>query len=321
MNNGNRIAAVIVAFNSNVQILNLLLSKVSSQVDQIIIVNNSIANEFDAIESLNNPLVKRIDLNRNYGIAYAQNIGIQQANNLGFEFVLLLDQDSIPEEKMVSKLYEALTTCDPMENAIAAGASYRDRRTKKRSYFMLSKLGLLYRFKPSKKNNPTRVFKAAFLISSGMLISLPKLQLAGGMRSNYFIDQVDTEWCFRARKLGYSILGVPDAILEHAIGDRIQKIWFLYNRSVAYHAPLRDYYMFRNTIAMLRDTRMPIQSALFFILSLLKFFCYFTIFSNDRKVRLKYMLLGLLHGIKKTDGKLNEGTKSCTLIPTTNLDP
>ena len=49
---------------------------------------------------------KKLDVNE--GIAVAQNVGIAVAKSLGASHVLFLDQDSVPEDGMVSCLYAAL---------------------------------------------------------------------------------------------------------------------------------------------------------------------------------------------------------------------
>ena len=322
MNNENAIAAVVVTYYSQHKLLSQLISSLSRQVSQIIIINNSsdIPLSINA-KSWSIP-IDTIDLNKNYGIAYAQNIGIERASLLGFQYALLMDQDSIPEEHMVEKLHKVFDISGREQlNIIAAGPSYIDPRSKVRSYFMVSKFGFPFRYKPNKKINPLDSVNVAFLISSGTLISIPKLLQIGGKRSNYFIDHVDTEWCLRAKSKGYALVGVHSALMEHSLGDRVKRIWFFYLRSVAYHSPLRDYYMFRNTILMLRDTKVPLLWAIFLSLRLVQFASYFLLLSEDKKYRLQSMWLGIKHGFQGIDGEVDLTTKKCTPIPKTSIDP
>lgn len=39
------------------------------------------------------------------------------------------------------------------------------------------------------------------------LISLRALDIVGAMEESFFIDQLDTEWCFRAHAAGYNVFG------------------------------------------------------------------------------------------------------------------
>jgi len=316
-----KVIAIIIAFFPDSESLNKSIASLSRQCDSIIVVDNTpTLLDGKTTELLKDSGVKLISLGRNFGIAYAQNIGIQRAINAGADFVLLMDQDSIPEDNMVSKLLSAFQE-EGNPNVIAAGPSYIDPRTNVRSYFMVSRFGFPSRYKPDKKMNPLSNVQAAFLISSGTLIAIPKLLKIGGMRSNFFIDHVDTEWCLRARDKGFFLIGVHSASMEHSLGDKVKRIWLFYLRSVAHHSPLRDYYMFRNTILMLQDVKMPFLWQCFNLFRLFPFAVYFLVFTKNRLSRARAMLLGLKHGFSRIDGKINLEKGTCTPIPKTTLDP
>lgn len=322
MYDSNSIAAIVVLYQPNTQILNQLIRALSNQVSRIIFVNNSTDAYMGYADKTCNAQIEIINLKKNFGIAYAQNIGIEKAIFFGHEYVLLLDQDSIPQMGMVGKLFNIFSS--PSDNnfdIIAAGPSYIDTRNGIRSYFIVSKFGFPFRFKPSKNDNLSNCVSVTFLISSGSLISISKLIDIGGMRSNYFIDHVDTEWCLRAKSKGFKLVGVHSAIMQHTLGDHVKRFWFFYFRSIAYHSPLRDYYMFRNTILMLRDTKVPIIWSFFLAFRLIQFSFYFLIFSKERSNRMQSMLLGLKHGLLNIDGEVNLETGNCTRIPNTTLDP
>jgi len=65
-----------------------------------------------------------------------------------------------------------------------------------------------------------------FLLSSGSLVPLDVIDKVGGMEEELFIDQVDTEWCLRARSMGYRVFGAFGAILEHRLGEAHARAWF-----------------------------------------------------------------------------------------------
>jgi len=140
------------------------------------------------------------------------------------------------------------------------------------------------------------------------------------MRNDYFIDHVDTEWSFRAKQMGYRMVGVPSAVMEHSLGDEVKAIWFFGKRQVSYHSPLRDYYMFRNTLLMLRDVSIPFVWRLHFIWRLVQFAGYFLTFAPSRWERLSKMSLGLYHGLKNVRGKLDVTSSLCRDIPATLID-
>ena len=49
---------------------------------------------------------------------------------------------------------------------------------------------------------------------------LDALASIGAMKESYFIDNIDLEWCFRAKSKGYELIGTDQAVLYHAIGER-----------------------------------------------------------------------------------------------------
>lgn len=319
MANPNKIVAIVVAYNPDQHGFKNLLEATSPQVDQVIVVDNTPNPNPDLLSccpKLSN--LNLISLGNNLGIAYAHNKGIEWARGAGAEYVLLLDQDSVPYPDMVSKLIKYYS----FESDIAAvGPVTVDARSGNKSFFLTSRFWLPVRYRPYKKPDPSNLISVSFLISSGSLISMAAISRLGGKRSNYFIDHVDTEWCFRAREKGFKLLGVHDAFLSHSLGDLVKNVWFFYMRHVAYHSPLRDYYMFRNTILMLRDVGMQFTWQVFMLIRLVQFAVYFLIFAKERKLRARCILLGLVHGVKGVDGKVDLATGQCTKIPVTPFDP
>lgn len=316
------IVGVVITFEPDVGCLHALLDALLPQVNKIVVVDNCSSNNLE--ENVISRNVEYIQLADNYGIAYAQNIGIQYAERFGATHVLLMDQDSIPFPNMVSKLKSALlenkkkSTNTP--RLAAVGPSYVDSRTHKKSFFVIQDNNVPSRWFPDNAALDSEVVDVMFLISSGTLIPVEVIKELGGMRNDYFIDHVDTEWSFRAKQMGYCMAGVPSAVMEHSLGDKVKTIWFFGRRQVSYHSPLRDYYMFRNTLLMLRDVSIPFVWRLHFIWRLVQFAGYFLTFTPSRWERLSKMSLGLYHGLKNVRGKLDVTRSSCREIPATLID-
>ena len=319
------VLAVVVTYEPDLQTLEQLLKVLVVQVDAIMVVDNgSQVNLQIWINEHKLSTINLIALIENKGIAAAHNVGIEWANNYGADFVLLMDQDSVPAPNMVPVLIYAFLEADQKKGCfkpIAAGPMCVDSRTNKRSFFVIEQHGMPSRWRSNTNLLPNNFsHEVSFLISSGSLINLKALQSVGGMRSNYFIDHVDTEWCFRARANGYVLLGVPNAQMQHTMGDKVKNIWFFGWRQVAYHSPLRDYYMFRNTLLMFRDVKMSIFWQLYLLWRLIQFSSYFLIFVNQRSQRFYCMTLGIVHGVRGISGKFDLKTGQCTQIPESDLD-
>jgi rhamnosyltransferase len=316
------ITAIIVTYLPNLEHLKQLVKVTSAQVDAVIIVDNS-PSPNDILSGLRgSKKMSYVNLVENMGIAYAQNIGFKFAIEQKASHALLLDQDSMPEDRMVQNLFLGIAHAQKsLPNIIAASPQYYDPRTKFHSLFMVSKFTIPFRYSQQNQTLSSNVISASFLISSGMLIDLQKLIGLCGMRSEYFIDHVDTEWCLRALAKGYQLLGIHDAKMIHALGDNPKKFWFFGMRNISEHSPLRDYYMFRNTLLMLKDVTVSFSWRIYLIFRLVEFFLYFLTFSKERGLRFQLMKLGLRHGYSNIRGRLDLKTLKCHPIPPTSFDP
>lgn len=315
-----QVHAVVVTYHPQEDDMQALLAALGPQVECIIVVDNaSGAGVVYGMVSAGPVSLHLVELGENLGIAHAQNVGIGAAISGGATHVLLMDQDSVPAPDMVEHLLNGLEQYarDSAAPVAAIGPVSIDRRNGAPSFFWRS-APQPYRWCPA-PGEPA-VVEVEFLIASGTLIPVGVLQKVGGMRSAYFIDHVDTEWCFRAKAGGYRLLGSAAARLHHQLGDKVHKVWFLRTRHVAHHAPLRDYYMFRNTLLMLRQVPLSAYWQRHLLLRLLQFSAFFLLFGSERVHRARLMLRGLHHGAGRRTGRLRPDGRLDTIAPT-NLDP
>ncbi|MFP3686179.1 hypothetical protein SB847_20980, partial [Bacillus sp. SIMBA_026] len=85
-------------------------------------------------------------------------------------------------------------------------------------------------------------------------INLEAWSNIGPMDDALFIDFVDLEWCVRARKHGYAVLGAPALRLAHSLGGEPVRV---FGRAYPGHGAVRHYYQFRNAIALMKRGYMP----------------------------------------------------------------
>jgi rhamnosyltransferase len=247
--------AVIVTYNPTPSSLIQLLATLATQTLRIIIVDNNSANLEAWQEKVStNEKVTLLVLDKNYGIAYAQNKGIQQAiSTPQSKYIVFFDQDSMVTINFIRSLqkgYEALSAKNPPIAAV--GPICIDKRYN--FYYPLirfNRWGFRRKILTENKLQPCRV---STIISSGMLVHKAILQDIGLMNESFFIDHVDTEWCLRAVSKGYHIYAIPAAKMQHAIGDEFIKVgkWRL-----SVHSPTRRYYQVRNTFYMFKLGYIP----------------------------------------------------------------
>lgn len=315
---GQGVAAIVVTYQPELTELQALLTALIAQVQWVILIDNGSSVNLSGYVS---EQVILICPGENLGIAAAQNLGMERAQGLGAEFIYLSDQDSLPSPGMIGLLEAAHQKAirAHMTPVAAVGPRVVDARTGTPQFFIVERYKGPRRHYP--KANAVGLIEVQFLIASGSLLSMAAVRAIGGMRSNYFIDDVDTEWCRRAVAAGWRLVGAPDACLHHRRGDVVRRVWFLGWHQFMEHAPLRDYYMFRNTLRMLSDSPLSLLWQLYPVWRLLRYSLYILFMGDRRIVRYRLMARGLRDGLCKRDGRLNLVTGALEPIARTSLDP
>ena len=299
------ICAIVVTYKPDLEGLGRLLDALVPQVASVVLVDNGSNVDLQAWNKARQSNVDELFLlGENKGIAAAHNVGIQWARNHRAEFVLLMDQDSIPMPDMVIRLRSAYTELRESGVLIGAlGPQYRDNDNGTLSKFV--KIGVLG-FTLLDCDPTSSAVEADFLVSSGSLLPLAAIETVGLMDEGLFIDHVDIEWCLRAKAKGFRIFGVCDAVMTHTLGEQRKEIWFLRQRMVHFHHPFRYYYMFRNSMLLYRRSYIPWNWKLSDFANRFKIVVLFSLIAPNRFACLKMMALGLIDGLKGVSGKRNE---------------
>ncbi len=112
----NKIAAIVVTYNRKdliIECIDHLLDQTYGAFDILIIDNHSTDHTKDAIEHyLENPRIIYKDTGSNLGGAGGFQYGIKEAYNLKYEFVWLMDDDSLPKPQALYKLVDAYEELD-----------------------------------------------------------------------------------------------------------------------------------------------------------------------------------------------------------------
>ena len=240
-----------------------------------------------------------------FGLAAALNKGIQWAGEQASSHVLFLDQDSIPKPDMVGRLVAAIANLASNGAQVAGvGPVVVDPRLGTRSPFVT--FGPLRVIRRScNGERPDKHLSADFLITSGMLASMQVFAEIGAFDEGLFIDNVDLEWCFRARAKGFRCYGVCDAELEHYLGDSVGRIWLGRWMPIYYHAPIRQYYIMRNRILLYKKRYSPKSWILQDIARAIFKFVVYSVFVKNRLQNIRMMLLGVSDGMRGRVGEIS----------------
>ena len=233
------IVAGITLYEPELERLKENIDSVLLQAEGVYLVDNASSKTaaFKA-QYRNDPRVVLIENSQNEGIAVALNQMCSAALKDGFEWMLTLDQDSLPEPDMVEK-YSRHTEMD--EVAIISPHFEDDNEPQIISSESNKAYEQLHRCN-----------------TSASLMRLSAYEAVGGFDEELFIDYVDFDFCATLEENGYIIIRDNEAVLHHLLGTaqeitffipigrilgikKLQKPMFTYN-----HSPLRTYYYVRN---------------------------------------------------------------------------
>ncbi|KAB2661090.1 glycosyltransferase family 2 protein [Brucella tritici] len=290
---------MIVTFNPDIKQLNKLIDTVTSQVQHLLIVDNDSHADIDIATTFTERAgIELISLSENFGIAKAQNIGIERAKTIGTDYVLLLDQDSLPAPNMVSELLKVAKTLEEKGVHVAGiGPSYTDVRQGEAAAFVYLD-GC--RLKRRENLSLDGFVEADFLIASGCLTPIESFDAIGLLNDDMFIDYVDIEWGLRARQQGYYCFGAFNAKMEHSLGDQWTEF---HDRHIPVHSPLRHYYHFRNAVWLCRRPWLSFSWKVALFWRLVRQYLFFTFFVQEGKSHARMMSLGIWHGFINRMGR------------------
>lgn len=281
-----KIVTVLVTYFPDIDNLKSSIKKLIDQGSIVCLVNNSSKD----LESFGKNTVI-INLGENKGIAYAQNVGMGLAfNRLEADFVIQMDQDSLPADNMVNSLLEAydfLTANNVKVGLIGCQDIDKDTLIDSKPRINKGKIIL----------NQKHLIEVSEVLSSGSLIPEATYRTVGGPDNRLFIDIVDFEYCWRIATFGYKVVKNTHAIVFHKLGEGQKKIFGIV--SVGIPKPFRHYYAVRNSIYLIIYGQAPVYWKLSNTAKILFKLCVYPFTLPEGKKRFKFIIKGISDGIYK----------------------
>jgi rhamnosyltransferase len=231
---GSQVCAILISYHPDAE-LPRRAARILDEAGALVIVDNGSGEETHAMlrRIAADARVSLVLNPANLGVASALNLGVERARALGFTWVLLLDQDSDLHDDMLASLIEVRAAYPQPAQVAVIGAGFGEDTPP-------APPGVAWQ-------------EVESVITSGSLIPLALHAAIGPFRDEFFIDYVDSEYCFRARAQGYRVLRTAKPLMSHTIGaptrhDLLGKLKWTTN-----HSPDRRYYIARNDTVMLRE--------------------------------------------------------------------
>jgi rhamnosyltransferase len=281
---------VIVSYHPKVERLaELCRILIASTAETIVVDNSEIA---VSAERLPTAACTLVALGENTGIAFAQNVGIRAAIAKGADVIVLFDQDSQPTDDFLHRLIAPLV---PGRPGVVAPVCIDRTTGRELPSFRLGRLGRAHKVFSTGRNAP---YPVDLVIASGCAATAATYSLVGGLDEDFFIDFVDFEWCMRCRERNVPVNVVPDAVMQHSIGERSGRFGI-----GSIHSASRSYYKVRNSMLLFRKSAVP---RLFSLRATLLAFAHYAAVLPFVKNRLDYakmFALAIHHGVIGVVGK------------------
>lgn len=285
------VSAIIVSYNGGSLLYENLL-KHALYLDSIIIVDNGSTDE-ETCRILNKIEFDRVAtvvrLKDNYGVGYALNRGVELALRLGKEWIITFDQDSTP----LNDIAHIMILFANQQLLSSGDVSILTPKIVSSTNMCIGSGSDIHEI-------------VAYAITSGNLVRTRIFRELGFYNEDYFIDSVDFEFCLRAKKHGFKIYRVNEAILLHRLGSyRVMQIAGFSVKLIS-HSPLRRYYIFRNHF-LLMATYWSVSPVLIAkkTISLLCMFSQILFFEDNKYSHLKMIGKGIADWVRNKRGRID----------------
>lgn len=239
-----RVAVVILNWNQAQLTLDCLTSVEDLDYPNysVLVVDNGSADDSVAHIRVTYPGVEVLALGENLGYAEGNNRGLAHALARGADYVLILNNDTLVAPAMLSQLVTfaeshprlgiagpTMFCAEPANTLFAAGSGIDWQRgvTENRGMFRPAAAYPL----------PAAPEMVDFITGCAVLVRRHLIEAVGGLDSGYYLNYEDVEWCVRARRQGFEIWYVPEAVMWHRI-----------SATFGLGSPANTYYMTRNAL-------------------------------------------------------------------------
>ena len=190
--------------------------------EEIIVVDNGSNDDSVEFLKISFPSVKVVTLDKNYGFAKANNIGIRLASG---SRIALLNNDTVVDSQWLEELNHALDNHPEVGFCASKMLMYWDRDVIDSAGDML---GIARAYKRGhRKQDGTEFNVPAFVFGACAGAALYRREMLAdiGLFDETFVTNLeDVDLSFRAQLAGYKCIYVPTAVVYHKVGETKRRI-------------------------------------------------------------------------------------------------
>lgn len=216
-----RIAFVVLNWNGSDDTLECLKSLRGQSVplDVLIVDNGSNSRQIEILRAgLTSEML--IETGNNLGYAGGNNVGLQWALNSEYEWILILNNDTIAAPDMLARLLEAAKQAPQFSCFSPMIITQRTKET----WFSGAWYDTIHA-RPLHGNRLIHpgLYESAFLTGCALFAHRDVWLKVGLFDESLFLIFEDSDWSERARRLGVNLLVEPKALLSHKVSATINR--------------------------------------------------------------------------------------------------
>lgn len=214
------LSIIIVNWNTKKLLIDCLFSIIKQtkglSYEVLVIDNGSTDGSVTAVKELRVKELRVIENKKNLGFAKANNQALREAQG---EYVLLLNSDTKIVNNALEKLVD-FARSDEKIGLVGPRLLNLDGTPQPSvaPFFTLFKV-FVWLFSGDRflYSSPVKTIKADWLMGAALMAKREMIEEIGGLDESFFMYVEDVEWCYRAKKAGWSVWFYPAAQIVHLV--------------------------------------------------------------------------------------------------------
>lgn len=210
-----KVSIIVINFRS-VQQLDKCLTRLmrTSYPNYEVIVVDCLTENIDEWFKNSFPEIKLLHYDHDIGASASHNVGKKFLDPKS-KYIVFLDNDAYVTERWLAELVKAMESDEKIGAAQAKIVLAENPEIMDHAGIAIDALGTWYTLRGLKSDTITNVSELFASSSAGCIVRRDLFEKVDGFDPDYFIYDDDTDFSFRVRLLGYSIILVPSSVVLH----------------------------------------------------------------------------------------------------------
>ncbi len=288
MSNKPRIAVLILNYNgySDTRECIKSINKLKYSNFYIIVVDNgSIGNDANRLR-INFPNITLVESLINLGFTGGNNLGLHKAYELGFDYILFLNNDTIVSENLLEELVLFMENNKQVGLVGPITCYYNHKNTVSFAGGTLNRnTGLISFYKKDIdiSNLVQLPIFCSFIEGTAIFVGYSLIKKIGGFNDIYFLTSEESELCIKVTNMGYKIAVLPTC-----------KVWHKISKSMSIASELACYFVFRNKLYFVKNNHLNLKPKDIYQIIRYYLICLFSFFLKKRN---SGACIGLIAGV------------------------